>query len=264
MPAIGDVQIAATGSQAAPLDYTMGDAVELIPKCVSAEFDGTGAGSSFEPTLTILAPNGDVVGSFPAASVAAGASAFVSWFPRVSAAAAAAAASGLAVAEIRQIPGSATTLTSTVLPQYTSLRNGVNAHFATTDPTVFNNSSTTLFTGSPLFGIGVLQPGTYRYDFNQFCPTTGTAGQKLTAYWSSSGTALLSELQQGRVQCTMPDVWDANQTNHLFWTEWQSFVNPGDVPGVAVPYGIKKGAANPVVYYELIVTQISPTPLSDL
>lgn len=263
--AASDVSILAAGAEALPLTYTIPPTQAFQVKAASASFDGTGASGTFTPVLTIRNDAGLVVARCLDASqtTAAGGSVEPSWFPHV-AHRSSAATGGLPVASIRQLGGSPTTITSTVLPQYTSLQGGVNAVFATTDPSVFDNSSTTLFTGSPLFGIGVLAVGTYRYDWNMICQGNGSAGQKLTAYWSSSGTALLSELQQGRVQLTMNDTWDANVTNHLFWTEWQSFVNPGDVPGVAVPYGIKQGGTSPVVVYELIVTQISPTPLADL
>lgn len=263
--ATDDRQILVAGTAGAPAQFLVPGNGQVRPKTVYATFDGTGAAVAFLPILEVFSDGGQLIGRYKAEStVAAGASADVSWFPGVKPAAAAVSAAGLPVAEIRQRVGSPTTITSAVLPQYTSLQDGINADFATTDATVFDNSSTTLFTGLPLFGIGVLVPGTYRYDFNQFCQVNGTAGNKLTAYWSSSGTALLSSLQQGRVQCTMNDVWDANATNHLFWTEWQSFVLPADVPGVAVPYGKRSGGANPQVVYQIIITQISPTPITDL
>src|SRR5690348_5584190 len=58
----------------------MADTAEFSPKCVSAAFDGSAAAGAYEPTLTVLAPNGDIVGVFPGEVVAAGASVFVSWF----------------------------------------------------------------------------------------------------------------------------------------------------------------------------------------
>lgn len=79
---MADVAVISTAVVAAPKDYLIPGAQELIPKAVRAVFDGTGASGSFRPTLQLLAPNGTVMWeSTPTASIAAGASADVSWFP---------------------------------------------------------------------------------------------------------------------------------------------------------------------------------------
>lgn len=66
------------------MDFKLADSQELIPRTVRAVFDGTGATTPFAPTLVILDPNGNEVGRFPTVStVAAGASAEVTWFPFV-------------------------------------------------------------------------------------------------------------------------------------------------------------------------------------
>lgn len=78
-----DVQIIAVNAQPTPLDYVVAGAQEIVPKAVYASFDGSGAGGDFLPVLQIISDSGHIVASCPAAKVAAGASADVTWFPRV-------------------------------------------------------------------------------------------------------------------------------------------------------------------------------------
>jgi hypothetical protein len=57
---------------------------QIRPKTIFATFDGTGAAGDFLPALKIISDAGFVVGIYPAdTAVVAGASADVSWFPRV-------------------------------------------------------------------------------------------------------------------------------------------------------------------------------------
>lgn len=80
---MSDVTIKALSTDPAPADYDVPPAQEIVIKLASAIFDGSGAAGAFVPTLEIVAPDRSVVGSFPVSdSLAAGASAFVSWFPR--------------------------------------------------------------------------------------------------------------------------------------------------------------------------------------
>lgn len=81
---MADVPLVAGGAVDAPLGYVVPGAQEIIPKSITASFDGTSAAGPFIPTLQILAPNGAVLAACPVStSVAAGASADVSWFPGV-------------------------------------------------------------------------------------------------------------------------------------------------------------------------------------
>lgn len=82
---MSDVQILAAGSESIPYAYTVPNTQEVIPKAVSAIFDGTGAAAAFLPVLEIVSDAGIVVAQSPATQVAAGGSAEVSWFPRVGA-----------------------------------------------------------------------------------------------------------------------------------------------------------------------------------
>jgi hypothetical protein len=86
---VADVQILAAGGHNAPLDYTLNNLTELIPKAVRAVFNGSGASSAFQPCLVIISASGDEVARIPSGTtVSAGGSAEVSWFPHVGAVAA--------------------------------------------------------------------------------------------------------------------------------------------------------------------------------
>lgn len=77
-----DTQILASGSAGAPEAYTVPPSQEIIVKAASCTMDGTGASGDFLPMLSIIPPGG--VGAIECpmlTSVAAGASAEVSWFP---------------------------------------------------------------------------------------------------------------------------------------------------------------------------------------
>lgn len=81
---MADVSIRATALTPAPMDYKVPGAQEIAPKSVSASMDGTSAAAAWFPCLQLLDPAGNVMFSAIASSgVAAGASADVSWFPRV-------------------------------------------------------------------------------------------------------------------------------------------------------------------------------------
>lgn len=79
---MADVAIRAAATAAAPRDYTVPGAQEILPKAVSAAMDGTSAATSWFPCLQVLDPGGTVMFSAIAGlSVAAGGTADVSWFP---------------------------------------------------------------------------------------------------------------------------------------------------------------------------------------
>lgn len=78
-----DVQITPLGTSDAPATWVLPAASEIIPKVVRAIFDGSGASGSFKPTLEIVSDAGIVVATVPTdETVAAGASAEVTWFPK--------------------------------------------------------------------------------------------------------------------------------------------------------------------------------------
>ena len=80
-----DVVIAQSAVASVPEDYTVPAAAEIVPLSVTASFDGSGAAGTFQPMLEVISPSGQVVVRCPTQiSLAAGASADVSWFPGVS------------------------------------------------------------------------------------------------------------------------------------------------------------------------------------
>lgn len=84
MPA--DVTIAGPGVHAAPVDYPVPGAAELLIKTLSATFDGTNAAGPWTPAVQLLIGGTTVVATFPLGqSLVAGASADVAWFSGVSA-----------------------------------------------------------------------------------------------------------------------------------------------------------------------------------
>jgi hypothetical protein len=86
---MGDVVISAPQVIAAGNGYTVPAAQEITVRNVRASFNGAAAAGSYVPTLQIVGDSGIVVAEAPVGeTLAAGASADVSWFPRVAAAAA--------------------------------------------------------------------------------------------------------------------------------------------------------------------------------
>jgi hypothetical protein len=82
-----DVTIATGGTVAAPLDYPIPGAAELLLKCLTADYDGSGAAGPYVPAVQLMRGPNVVVGTFPLdQQLAAGVSADVSWFPGVTAA----------------------------------------------------------------------------------------------------------------------------------------------------------------------------------
>lgn len=82
MPA--DAVVTRAGPVAVPLDYTVPTGTEIVPRVVSARFNGANAGGPWVPVLEVIAPTGAVT-AYCARQVqyAAGASALVSFFPGV-------------------------------------------------------------------------------------------------------------------------------------------------------------------------------------
>lgn len=81
---MADVAIVNHAVTAAPKDYTLSGGQELFLKAVTASIDGSGSAVAWSPCLQVLAPDGTVmVSAVTSATVAAGASADVSWFPGI-------------------------------------------------------------------------------------------------------------------------------------------------------------------------------------
>ena len=257
--ATDDTQRLVTGSADAPAQFTIPGNGQMQPKVIFASFDGTGASGAFLPTLKIISDGGEVVGIFPCdTKVAAGASADVSWFPHV-AAAAAAAGSGLPFAS--NYRRSSVTITADNNPHYISLQDGVGTGvFSTNSASVFANDPHTYF-GTPIYGIGIHAVGTYRFEFNAFV-TAGTAPDKATAYWTGT-TGHLSFYQEGRTAVTQVDTWDAGiGQQHISWTEYLTILDGTELPFQASMYGQVAAGADVFYNVEMTSTQISPTPVT--
>lgn len=79
-----DVAIRASATAAAPQDYKIPGAQEILPKSVSASMDGTSASGTWYPCLQFVDPGGNVmVSAVGTLALAAGASVDVSWFPHL-------------------------------------------------------------------------------------------------------------------------------------------------------------------------------------
>src|SRR5215469_13119755 len=79
-----DISILQSAAATVPTGYTVAGSQEIVLKGVTASYDGTGAGSAFIPAVQIIDPSGHVVGTYTLGqSLAAGASADISWFPGV-------------------------------------------------------------------------------------------------------------------------------------------------------------------------------------
>lgn len=79
---MSDISIRAPATAAVPQDYTVPGAQEILPKSVSADMNGAAAASAWYPCLQLVDPGGNVMSSaIPTSTIAAGASASVTWFP---------------------------------------------------------------------------------------------------------------------------------------------------------------------------------------
>jgi hypothetical protein len=150
---------------------------------------------------------------------------------------------------------------------YASIVDGVSsAGFATTDTDTFENLSSTLFTGSPVFGVGIKAPGTYAVFNNAIGVSGGTGGNNVTAYWSASDGSAPSFFQQGRTKAPTLDTWDGGETGvgpHLFTHEWMT-VDTGQTPAVLAVFGEVSGGTAVFVEFQMMVVQLTPLILPKL
>jgi hypothetical protein len=78
---VSDQVLTRDGPVAVPMDYVVPQGGELLPLMVTATVDGTSAASPFYACVQAIAPSGRVMGTAISESIAAGASASVTWFP---------------------------------------------------------------------------------------------------------------------------------------------------------------------------------------
>jgi hypothetical protein len=78
---VSDAVLTRDGPVSVPLDYVVPAGGELLPLMVRATMDGTSSAGPFYAVVQVIAPSGRVMGTAITSSVAAGASADVTWFP---------------------------------------------------------------------------------------------------------------------------------------------------------------------------------------
>ncbi len=129
-----------------------------------------------------------------------------------------------------------------------SIRDGFSAHFQTNDASVFANAD-----DGNGYGIQVLLTGLYKWEWNVFA-SGGTAGAQLITYWISTGTAILSDFQQGRTGALIGDTWDEGVSPlHLFWTNYVDV----QVGGVGSPIATLASGADVALGIQAFVTRIN-------
>jgi hypothetical protein len=173
---MADVQVRPLGTESCPADAVIPQSSEWIVKAVYASFDGTSAAGSFKPLVRVKSDAGLIVAeSAQDTTVAAGASADCSWFPRV----AAVAAAGSSV----WTWGEAGTPTAGVnVPAISGGSPGTavlgmeSTSIYLSDSSVFAVGSIDI-SGTTYYGIGINTPGHYL-----------AKGQAISGGTSSSGT----------------------------------------------------------------------------
>lgn len=79
---MSDQPILVTGAGSSPVSFTVANATELVLLAAHAVVDGTAAAGSFVATFEVVTPGGQIIASCPVGTtLAAGASAEVTWFP---------------------------------------------------------------------------------------------------------------------------------------------------------------------------------------
>lgn len=76
-----DTQVLVTGSASTPASFKIPGNGQIRPKAIFAHYNGSAATVAFLPVVKVISDGGEVVGIYPAGSVAAAGSADVSWFP---------------------------------------------------------------------------------------------------------------------------------------------------------------------------------------
>ena len=79
-----DIELTRDGPVSVPLNYNVPNGGELLPKTVEASIDGSSAVVPFYAVLQVLDPSGRSMAKGITSSIAAGASADVTWFPKLS------------------------------------------------------------------------------------------------------------------------------------------------------------------------------------
>jgi hypothetical protein len=185
--ATDDLQRLVTGIAPAPAIFTVPGNGQIRPKSIFASFDGTGAGSAFFPTLKVISDAGKTVGIYSSdTSVAAGASADVSWFPKLaSAASAPPSSSGLKWAAYSAAGFTNVPAWAGGTPGVASL-DGDHVGIYTNDASIFQ-ITTKVIGGFTFHGVGVKVPGHYLAKAQVIIDNGDTAGTVETIWSDTPG-----------------------------------------------------------------------------
>ena len=250
---MADVQILAAGSEATPYAYTVPNSQEIVPKAVSAVFDGTGAAGAFLPLLEIVSDAGIVVAQSPASSVQSGGTAEVSWFPRVGTGGGAAASTGLPYLFVSRVPG----------PSIASGVGFVNIDLNPSQVSVtWGSSDTSIMTladaGGGIFGPSFVAQGLYvvyvavelEVGVNPSTPAAAAESRLTGAVNYLFGTPNEA-----------PFVANASLTGNYFAnTSPSSVYNVGSPPESVLLQAAQGSGASATSNVVLIAYQLSPTP----
>lgn len=256
------VPIIRQGPAAAPVTYQLPATAPCMPVVVSADFDGSGAAGAFLPAVVLIDQTGTVIARALGQSVAAGASASVSFFPGGAETASVTPptpGTSLSWASMFSDPAG-TSISSGAATQFVSIHDtGGAAGFDTSDGTTFTNGSSTAFTGSAVYGIQIHAAGTYRVLNNIVWINSGAAGRVFNAYWAADLGSAPSHFQAGRTQNVTGENWDGGGVTfgpHLFTDEIMS-VTSGQTPATLVRTVKLASGAAVTVTFQMIVVKLS-------
>lgn len=151
---MADRQFNPLGTVSAPAEWVLPPSLQLLLKQVYATFDGTSAAAPYLPCLEIISDSGHVIGDYPVdTSIAAGASADVTWFPGLKPKTVSAATGG-ALSFMTYFTTS-TTITALATPAYMD-----GSTFSPNVSGVFASGSHVIG-GNTYHGVSMLAAGTY-------------------------------------------------------------------------------------------------------
>lgn len=209
---------------------------EIQLSSVSAEYDGTGAGGAFDPTLSVYSQDGQLLSRTKVGStVAAGGTAVCTWIPFLRQASA---SGGVAWAKI-----DSRSTTITVQSSNTLLLPEVTESFSTNDPTVFDEASKVV-SGTTYKGVRFLKNGVYWVMVGFNCTGAG-AGDTLIGYYTQGGGNTDGFYGGGSDRTSFPT---PGFTNDAQWGWIETYqVDPVTSPAPTDPqlfYGRNNGSAS--------------------
>jgi hypothetical protein len=250
--ATDDQQIFVAGQAPTPAHFNISGTGQIRPKTIFATFDGTAAGSAFLPAVKIISDGGQTVGIFPTdTSVAAGASADVTWFHGVKAA------------------GGGTVTGSSVISGFASRAHALTfapgTHVLSFDTFRSNDASITKGAGALFTTIDLAAGGQFRVDVSMsWASNTGApyVGQVQLLPDPAGGFGTFFGLTGPPVDITQvysTDVGDSFMSNGT--STWHTGAGSG-APPYAFNLTLENDQALFTDFYSMIVQIENPTPLS--